>query len=90
MFLAADMWLFSLVIYVTGAERSWMFFLPLFRVVDQTTSSFRRALVFAHLAPLSYLAVVLYVMLVGHRTIPVGPGDGEDSSSSTSAASTSR
>ena len=31
-----------------------MFFLPLFRVIDQTGTTFRRALVFAHLAPLSY------------------------------------
>lgn len=72
-FLATDMALFSLVIYVTGAERSWIFFLPLFRVLDQTPSSFRRALAFAHLAPLSYLAVLLYVALVDHRTIPPGP-----------------
>jgi signal transduction histidine kinase/CheY-like chemotaxis protein len=72
-FLAADMWLFSLIIYATGAERSWMFFLPLFRVVDQTTSSFRRALAFAHLAPISYIAVTLYVIVVDRRPISLGP-----------------
>ncbi|HEX6973028.1 MAG TPA: ATP-binding protein, partial [Vicinamibacterales bacterium] len=72
-FLATDLWLFSLVIYTTGAERSWMFFLPLFRVVDQTTSSFKRALAFAHMAPLSYLGVVLYVLFVDERAIPIGP-----------------
>jgi len=72
-FLATDMWLFSLVVYATGAERSWLFFIPLFRVVDQTTSSFKRALAFAHLAPLSYLAVILYVVFVDERSIPFGP-----------------
>jgi PAS domain S-box-containing protein len=72
-FLVTDLWLFSLVIYVSGAERSWIFFLPLFRVVDQATGSFRRALAFAHLAPLSYLAVVLYVVFVDHRPIAAGP-----------------
>jgi PAS domain S-box-containing protein len=72
-FLATDMAMFSVCIYFTGAEHSWMFVLPLFRVADQTSTSFRRAIAFAHLAPLSYLAVVLYVVLGQHRTIPLGP-----------------
>ena len=72
-FLTTDLWLFALVVYATGAERSWLFFLPLFRVVDQTPSSFRRAFAFAHLAPISYLGVILYVAFVDHRTIPPGP-----------------
>ena len=71
--LAADLAMFSLVIYATGAERSWIFFLPLFRVADQTSTSFRRALLFAHLAPLSYAAVILQVTLVDGRAIPIGP-----------------
>jgi PAS domain S-box-containing protein len=70
-FLAADMSVYSAVIYYTGAERSWIFFLPLFRVMDQTATSFRRALVFAHLAPLAYLLVLLYVVFVDQR--PVSP-----------------
>jgi signal transduction histidine kinase/DNA-binding NarL/FixJ family response regulator len=72
-FLAADMWVFALAIYATGAERSWVFFLPLFRVVDQTTTSLRRTLAFAHLAPLAYATVLLYVMLVDGRSVPIGP-----------------
>src|SRR5262249_5281888 len=54
-------------------EHSWMFFLPLFRVIDQTGTSFRRAIAFAHLAPLSYAAVVLDVVLRQHRAIPLTP-----------------
>jgi PAS domain S-box-containing protein len=72
-FLATDMWMYSAVIYFTGAERSWMFFLPLFRVADQTSTSFRQALAFAHLAPLSYGLVLLYVGFVEHRAIPLLP-----------------
>src|SRR5206468_901603 len=53
----------------TGAQHSWVFFLPLFRVVDQTTTSFRRALAFAHLAPLSYAVVILHVVLVRHQDV---------------------
>ena len=40
-FLALDMSMFSVAIYFTGAQHSWIFVLPLFRVVDQTTTSFR-------------------------------------------------
>ena len=68
-FLAADMAMYSVVIYYTGAQHSWMFCLPLFRVVDQTTTSFKRALAFAHLAPFAYAAVVLYVVLAGHESV---------------------
>src|SRR3954465_4731584 len=72
-FLATDMWMFSGVIYATGADRSWMFFLPLFRVVDQTQASFRQALAFAHLAPVTYAAVLLYVVFVDQRHVALLP-----------------
>ena len=87
--LAGDMGMFSLVIYATGGERSWLFFLPLFSVVDQTATSFRRALAFAHLAPLSYLAVIVYIILIDGRRLRSGRRS-RRSSSSTAAASTSR
>ena len=72
-FLVCDLWMLSICIYFTGAERSWIFFLPLFRVIDQTDTSFRRALVFAHLAPLSYGVVILDAYARQHRAIPLGP-----------------
>lgn len=68
-FLATDMAMYAVAVDFTGAQHSWMFFLPIFRVVDQTTTSFKRALAFAHLAPLSYAAVVLHVVLVRHGDI---------------------
>jgi signal transduction histidine kinase/CheY-like chemotaxis protein/HPt (histidine-containing phosphotransfer) domain-containing protein len=70
-FLALDMSMFSVAIYFTGAQHSWIFVLPLFRVVDQTTTSFRRALAFAHLAPLSYAFVILHVVLVRGQDVAV-------------------
>ncbi|HJR61331.1 MAG TPA: ATP-binding protein [Vicinamibacterales bacterium] len=72
-FLVTDLWIDALAIYASGAERSWLFFLAVFRVVDQTPISSRRALYFAHLAPLSYLGVVLHVLWVDGRSIPLGP-----------------
>jgi PAS domain S-box-containing protein len=72
-FLACDMWMFSVAVYFTGAERSWMFFLPLFRVVDQTGTTFKRALAFAQLAPLSYAAVLADAVLREHRSFDWRP-----------------
>ena len=70
-FLAIDMALYSVAIHFTGAQHSWVFFLPLFRVVDQTSTSFKRALAFAHLAPVSYIAVILYAVFVRHQDVAV-------------------
>ena len=72
-FLATDLGMYSLTIAVTGAERSWMFFLPLFRVIDQAATTFRRAMIFAHLAPLSYAAVLADVVLRGQRQVDWPP-----------------
>src|SRR4029453_11498644 len=72
-FLATDMAMFSVAISYTGADRSWMFVLPLFRVVDQTGTSFRRAMAFAHLAPFCYAAVLADAVIRSHRDIAWGP-----------------
>jgi signal transduction histidine kinase/DNA-binding NarL/FixJ family response regulator len=72
-FLIVDLWMDALAIYVSGGEKSWLFFLPIFRVVDQTPISVRRALFFAHLAPLSYAGVVAHLVLFDGRDIPLGP-----------------
>jgi PAS domain S-box-containing protein len=72
-FLISDLAILSICIYYTGAEHSWIFVLPLFRVVDQTGTSLRRAVFFAHLAPLSYGIVILDAIVRQHRAIPLGP-----------------
>src|SRR3954471_496790 len=72
-FLACDVWMFSVAIYFTGGEHSWMFFLPLFRVIDQTGTTFRRALAFAHLAPLSYGLVLADAVFRAHHQIDWPP-----------------
>jgi PAS domain S-box-containing protein len=72
-FLVTDLWFDGLAIYASGAEQSWLFFLAVFRVVDQTPTSMRRALVFAHLAPLSYLGVVVHAIWIDGRSIPLAP-----------------
>lgn len=72
-FLIFDLWMDALAVYASGGEKSWLFFLPLFRVVDQTPISMRRTLFFAHLAPLSYAGVVGHIIFVDGRDIPLGP-----------------
>ena len=68
-FLALDIPAFVWVIYQTGADKSWLFFLLYIRVADQTNTTFRRALTFSHIAVASYLLLVLYVAFVEHRPI---------------------
>jgi signal transduction histidine kinase/CheY-like chemotaxis protein len=68
-FLAIDLPVFVWVIYLTGADQSWLFLLLFMRVADQTNTNFRRALVFSHLAVASYAALVFYLAFVEHRAI---------------------
>ena len=49
-FLSLDVVVFVLAIYLTGADKSWLFFLLFIRAADQANTNFRRALAFAHLS----------------------------------------
>ncbi|MES2940575.1 MAG: HAMP domain-containing sensor histidine kinase [Pseudomonadota bacterium] len=68
-FLGADLFLWTWAVYVSGGSTSWLFFLLALRVADQSFVSFRRAAAFAHLAPLFYLAMLLYQHFAG--AVPV-------------------
>ncbi len=54
LFLALDIPAFVWVIYQTGGNNSWLFFLLYIRVADQTNTTFKRALGFSHVAVASY------------------------------------
>jgi signal transduction histidine kinase len=58
-FLALDVVLWAAAVYVTGANRSWLFPVVFMHVADQATSTFRRVMWFAHWAVVCYLGVVL-------------------------------
>ena len=68
-FLVVDVPIWTLVIYATGGEHSWLFIVLVLRVIDQTHTSFRRALFFGQFVTASYLAMVLYLQYGEHRTI---------------------
>jgi signal transduction histidine kinase/CheY-like chemotaxis protein len=70
-FLIVDVPVWTLAIYASGAERSWIFFILLIRVADQTQSTFRRCLGFVALGTLCYGAMLLWVVLVDER--PIAP-----------------
>ena len=63
LFLALDIPAFVWVIYQTGADNSWLFFLLYIRVADQTNTTFKRALGFSHVAVASYALLILYLAL---------------------------
>lgn len=58
--------------YVTGAERSWLFFIIVIRLTD-ASYGIKRALALAHMAPLLYVAMLWYVIRFDGRSIPFGP-----------------
>ena len=65
LFLCFDVVLFTLAVYVSGANHSWLFPLVITHVADQTGTSFRRVLAFAHLGVLCYLVMVFLVAFGG-------------------------
>ena len=58
-FLVVDVVVFTLAVYLSGANRSWLFPLVIAHVADQTATTFRRVLGFAHLGVFCYLGIVV-------------------------------
>ena len=68
---AGDLIVWTFAIYQSGAESSWLFFIPLLRVADQVQTTFRRALGFALFATFCFAAMLGWVVVVDHR--PIAP-----------------
>jgi two-component system sensor histidine kinase/response regulator len=71
-FLVCDLVVLMFVVYVSGANRSMLWIVFAARVADQVAMTFRRALVFAHLGPLAYAVLIIYVVRVEHRPVDWG------------------
>ncbi|HUP45133.1 MAG TPA: ATP-binding protein [Thermoanaerobaculia bacterium] len=69
LFLALDVVIWTYVIYMSGAEASWLYLVLLVRVADQTQSTFRRCLGFAGFVTICYGAMLAWVAFVDGRTI---------------------
>ncbi len=73
LFLSLDVFAFTYAIYVTGAEKSWLFFLLFIRTADQANTTFRQALGFALLSVAAYALLLLVLVFVDHRAIAWPP-----------------
>ena len=73
LFLALDVVVWVIAIYLTGGETSWLFVLLFIRPADQSNTTFRRALAFAHLAMALYGLMLLELVFVEHRDIDWPP-----------------
>jgi len=67
--LAGDVLVWTFAIYCSGAEASWLFFIPLLRVADQTQTTFRRALAFALLGTASFAGMLAWVRVIDGRDV---------------------
>lgn len=70
LFLALDVPMFAVAVYVSGAENSWLFFILLARPADQSQTTLRRCVGFVLLAAISYAVMIGWVVLVDGRPVP--------------------
>ena len=71
-FLALDVVLHVVAIYVTGGEESWLVALLLLRMADQATTGLRRAFFFTNFNVLCFLGLTAYLGLVEGRDLDWG------------------
>ena len=71
-FIVLDVWVLVGTVYLTGADRSWIYFVLLLRVADQIVYGRARTLFFAHLMPALYAALLAWVVVVEGRAVTWG------------------
>jgi signal transduction histidine kinase/CheY-like chemotaxis protein len=70
LFLVLDVPIWTLAIYYSGAEHSWLFFILFLRVADQAQTGFRRALGFVMFGTFCYASMLIWVVSVDGHTVP--------------------
>jgi signal transduction histidine kinase len=70
--LVADVVVWTLVIYATGAERSWLFPVLVMRTADQAGTTLRRVLFFAHFSVACYAVLLLVARVHDGRDVSAG------------------
>jgi signal transduction histidine kinase len=68
-FVVFDILMLALAVYLSGGERSMLFFLMVMRVVDQAHTNVRRLMLFTHVSMLSYVGLMVYLDVFEGRTI---------------------
>ncbi|MEK6373525.1 MAG: ATP-binding protein [Acidobacteriota bacterium] len=69
LFLSLDVVIWTVALYFSGAEQSWLFFILFMRVADQTQTTFARCVGFAALATLCYSAMIGWVVVFDQRPL---------------------
>jgi signal transduction histidine kinase/CheY-like chemotaxis protein len=72
LFLVADIPVWIVALYFSGAERSWLFFILFMRFADQTQTTYRRCLAFVTFGTLGYAAMLAWVAIVDGRPLDAG------------------
>ncbi len=67
--MAADTLFLTYCVYVSGGDRSWMFWMLAVRIADQIATSARRVVFFAHLSAACYVAMLLWIQWVDGRPV---------------------
>jgi signal transduction histidine kinase/DNA-binding response OmpR family regulator len=68
-FLFGDIAMFALVIYATGGEKSWLFFILVVRSADVAFLTARQLMVFAHASVLAYVLLLTWLAGVEGRSL---------------------
>jgi PAS domain S-box-containing protein len=69
LFLVLDIFVWTLMLYFSGGEKSLLFWLMVMRVADQINTSFKRVLFFGHLSLLCYVGMLVVLLYIEHRPI---------------------
>lgn len=67
--LFGDIAMFALVVYATGGEKSWLFFILVVRSTDVAFLTARQLMTFAHASALAYVLLLAWLAGVEGRTI---------------------
>jgi signal transduction histidine kinase/HPt (histidine-containing phosphotransfer) domain-containing protein len=70
-FLTLDIAIFALAVYLSGGQKSLLFFLFIVRVADQTNTNVKRVLWFAHVSPFIYVLLLMYLYFVDGESINI-------------------
>lgn len=69
LFMIVDIFFLNYALYYSGGERSWLFLILMCRAADQASIHFKRVVLMAHLTPLGYLGLLIYLAYGEHRPI---------------------
>lgn len=68
-FLVLDVVVLAFIVYVSGANHSFMWIIFIARPADQVATTFKQSLFFAHLGPLAFFGLMAYITAIEHREI---------------------